>query len=177
MLDFLLILILALLGLLAHVARKRRWLEWILRFVIVAVAVAEGLLLITPLELFISFWAINALVFAVATTFLILFMPVRKGFSWLFTGADLLITGQILLPLIRKNIKAAEYFLSKKIFVPNSFPHLMALFIYVTTFAYLLMSIEPDSFKMPYMPLPIPLMLMQLLSYNGIGLILLSFWV
>jgi len=173
--DFLLILILALLGILAHVARKRRWLEWILRFVIFTVAILEGLLLIAPLELFISPWAINALSAAVLSTLLLLFMPIRRLFSWLFTGLDLLITGQILVPLIKKQVKAAEYFLQSKIFTPSSFPHLMALFIYVTTAAYLLMSIDPDSFKMPYMPLPIPLMLLQLLSYNGIGLILLAF--
>ena len=175
MYDFLLILILAVLGLLAHVARKHRWLEWILRFVIFAVATLEGLLLITPLELFVSSLAINVLISTALISGLILFMPVRGLFSWLFTGIDLVITGQIFVPLIKKQINATQYFLSNKIFVPSSFPHLMALFIFVTTAGYLLMSVEPDGFKMPYMPLPIPLMLLQLLSYNGIGLILLSF--
>jgi hypothetical protein len=128
------------------------------------------------LELFVSNWATSTLTAAVLVTVLILFMPIRRLFSWFFTGIDLLITGGILVPVINKQIKTTEYFLSNKIFVPSSFPHLMALFIYVNTAAYLLMSIEPDAFKMPYMPLPVPLMLLQLLSYNGIGLILLSFF-
>jgi len=51
----------------------------------------------------------------------------------------------------------------------------MALFIYISTAAYLLICIDPETFKMPYMPLPIPLILGQLLSYNGLGLIILSF--
>jgi len=172
--DFILILILAILGLLSHVARKHRWLEWVLRSLILVVAAMEGLLLITPLELFISPWAIGAFTLVVPVTFTLLFEPVRRLFSYLFTAIDLLITGQVLIPLIKKQVKASEYYLQHKIFVPSSFPHLMALFIYVTTFAYLVMNVEPDSFKMPFMPLPIPLMLLQLFSYNGVGLVLLS---
>ncbi len=45
----------------------------------------------------------------------------------------------------------------------------------MNTVAYLLICIDPEGFKMPFMPLPIPLILGQLLSYNGLGLIILSF--
>ncbi len=174
MYDFLLILILAVLGLLAHVARNRRWLEWILRIVICVVGLLEGLLLITPVDLLFSPWVSSVLSVAFVCSLFVLFMPIRRLVSWFCTGLDLIITGQLFMPLIKKNIEAAEYFLTKKIFVPTSFPHLMGLFIYVNTAAYLLMSIDPESFKMPYIPLPIPLVLAQLLSYNGIGLVLLS---
>lgn len=174
MYDFLLILILAVLGLLAHVARNRRWLQWILRIVICIVAFLEGLLLITPVDLFFSPWVSSVLAVAFFCSLLVLLMPVRRLVSWFCTGLDLIVSGQIFVPLIKKNINAAEYFLTKVIYVPSSFPHLMALFIYVNTAAYLLMSIEPQSFQMPYIPLPIPLMIGQLLSYNGLGLVILS---
>ncbi len=76
---------------------------------------AEGiLLLLTPLELFISNWATSALTATVVLTVLILFMPIRRLFSWLFTGIDLLITGRIWAPLIKKQIKAAEYFFEQQ---------------------------------------------------------------
>jgi hypothetical protein len=108
-------------------------------------------------------------------TWLLLFLPIRQLASWLFTSLDLLITGQVLVPLIRKKVKATEYFLCKKIFVPSSFPHLMALFIYVSAAAYLLISIDPEAFKVLCKPLSIPPVLEQFLSCTGIGLILVSF--
>jgi len=174
--DFLLILILAVLGLLAHVAKTRRWLEWVLRSIIVLIVVLEGLSVFSAsADLLFNPWTSAVLTTAMLATFLSLFIPVRHFLSLLFTGLDLLVTGQILLPLIRKKLKASEYFQQKKIFVPDSIPHLIALFIYISTAAYLLLCIDPESFKMPYMPLPIPIVLGQLLSYNGIGLIILSF--
>lgn len=176
MFDFILILILAILGILAHVARTRHWLEIILRGLIVLVALLEGLSIFSATaELFFNSWISSVISSAMLATVLILFIPIRRSFSWVVTALDLFISGQVFVPLIRKKIKAADYFLQRKIFVPQSFPHLMGLFVYISTLAYLLICIDPEGFKAPFMPLPIPLMLGQLLSYNGIGLIVLSF--
>ncbi len=176
MYDFLLILILAALGLLAHVAKTRRWLEWILRSVIVLIALLEGLSVFsTSAELLMNPWTNAVLTWTMVTTLASLLMPVRKVFSLLFSGIDLLFSGQLFVPLIKKNIRVIEHFQQYKVFVPSSIPHLIALFIYISTIAYLLLCIDLEAFKMPYMPLPIPLVLGQLLSYNGIGLIILSF--
>jgi len=174
--DFLLILILAVLGLLAHVAKKQRWLEAVLRGVIILISLLEGLSVFSAsAELFFNPWVSSVLSSCMLSSILILFIPIRRCLSWILTGFNLVITGQILLPLIRKKVRKLEYFSQHKIFVPNSIPHMVASFIYITTAAYLLICIDPEGFKMPYMPLPIPLILGQLFSYNGIGLIILSF--
>jgi len=176
LLDFLLIMILALLGILAHVAQTRRWLEMVLRGLIILVALLEGLSVFSAsAELFFNPWITSVLNSAMLTSILCLFIPIRRCLSWILTLLNLTVTGQIFLPLIRRKLKALEYFSQYKIFVPSSVPHLIALFIYINTAAYLLICIDPEGFKLPYMPLPIPLILGQLLSYNGIGLIILSF--
>ncbi len=182
MYDFLLILIAAILGLLAHLSRNRHWLIWVLKAVIFMTGLLEFVwLTILSLGKYadtpFNSHQIAILMILFSATWLLLFMPVRQLASWLFTGLDLIITGQILVPVIRKKVKAAEYFLRKKVFVPSSFPHLMALFIYITAIAYLLISID-NSMACGGLckALPIPPLLGQFLSLNGIGLILLSFF-
>ncbi|HEY9786489.1 MAG TPA: CPBP family intramembrane glutamic endopeptidase, partial [Candidatus Obscuribacterales bacterium] len=58
---------------------------------------------------------------------------------------------------------------------PTSIPHMVGLFIYVSCAAILLGAIDPDGFQFPGMPLPIPVPLDQLFSYNGLGLVVLAF--
>jgi hypothetical protein len=174
--DFLLILILAILGFLSHVAKKHRWLEIVLRGFIVLIVLLEGFSVFsTSAELFFNPWVSSVLGTAAVASIVILFIHFRRGLSWAFTLLNLFVTGQIFLPLIRKKLKPLEYFSQNKIFVPSSIPHLVSSFIYISTVAYLLICIDPEGFKMPFMPLPIPLVLAQLLSYNGLGLIILSF--
>lgn len=176
MLDFFLILILAVLGILAHVARNKRWLEYILRGLFVLLALLEGISVVSPTaEVFFNPWICSVLGTAMMLSLLSLLKPFRKLLSWFLTFINLTVTGQIFLPLIRKKIKAMDYFIQNKIFVPTSVPHMVSLFIYINTAAYLLICIDPEGLKMPFMPLPIPLVLGQLFSYNGFGLILLSF--
>ncbi len=141
MFDFLLILVLALLGFLAHVAKTRRWLELTLRGVIILVALLEGISVFSAsAELFFNPWISSVLSSAMLISLLILFKPIRRCFSWIFTGLNLLITGQILLPLIRKKLKASEYFAQHKVFVPSSIPpfnRLIHLYEYRCLFTYM----------------------------------------
>ncbi len=176
MYDFLLILILSVLGILAHVAKTRHWLEIVLRSMIILIALLEGLSVFSATaDVLFNPWTSMILTGTMITTFLSLFIHIRRLFSWIFTFLDLTVTAELIRPLIKKTLVAVDYFKSKKIFVPNSVPHLVGLFIYINTAAYLLLCIDPESFKMPYLPLPIPIVLGQLLSYNGIGLVILSF--
>jgi hypothetical protein len=111
-------------------------------------------------------------------TLLLLFIPIRKLVSVVFTGVELLVSGQFLIPLLplfRKVTTFREFWASRCIFVPSSIPHMVALFVYVSTAAFLVASTEPTSFQFPAMPLAIPLPISQLFSYNGLGLVLLAF--
>ena len=66
-------------------------------------------------------------------------------------------------------------FLSERIFVPESIPHMNGLWIYVTCLALLLTHIEPGGLKMPAIMVPIPITFDQLFNYNFLGLIVLAF--
>ncbi len=160
------------LALFAHLANDKPVLQWVLRAIIFGVGLLESLALI-----FCGISDLNAWIVTVAgaTTLLLLFAPVRELASWFFTGLDLIITLQMLVPLIRKKVKPAEYFLSKKIFLSRSLPHLMALTIYIIASFYMLINVGPDGLKLfglPFLNQPIS---EQLLPYSGIALILLSF--
>ena len=177
--DFLLIIIAAVLGLLAHLSRNRYWLAWILRTVIFTAGLCEFSWLFAASLGANGFTdsyppAITILTILFPMTWLLLFMPIRELASGLFTSLDLIITGQVLVPLIRKKVKAADYFAKKKIFIPSSFPHLIALFILITASAYLFISINLPRLQIASLSLSIPLTI-EPLSYGAIVLIILSF--
>jgi hypothetical protein len=129
-------------------------------------------------DLLFNPWASGILLAACIATALLLFIPLRRLVSLLLTAVELIVSGQIflkLLPLIRKLTTWTDFWSARRIFVPSSIPHMVGLFIYISTMAYLLASTDPNTFQMPVMPIPIPLPISQLFSYNGLGLILLSF--
>jgi hypothetical protein len=68
-----------------------------------------------------------------------------------------------------------ESFLAERVFVPDSLPHMNALFLYVTCLAVYLAHTELSGFKMPYMMMPIPVTFDQLFNYNFLGLIIMAF--
>ena len=109
---------------------------------------------------------------------LLLFKPVRKLVSLILTAFDLVISGQVfvpLLPMFRKLTTIKEFLLARTIFDPGSIPHMVALYIYVLTAACLLASTDPGGFNLPAMPFPMPMPISQLISYNGVGLICFPF--
>jgi len=177
--DFFLILTAALLGLLAHLAIKRDWLAWALKTLVFLAGLVESLwLVIASLRSYIGrpcdSLKITILTLLSPATCVILFIQARELVSALCTGLELIITGQILLPLIRKKVKATEYFLRKKIFIPTSFPHFIALFVYISAVAYLLITMNDRRAGLSEL-LPTSPLLERLFSPNGISLILLSF--
>jgi membrane protease YdiL (CAAX protease family) len=181
MYDILLIFIVALLGLLAHVAKNKAWLYWILMAAIFTTGLCEFSWLLTALLRDGDFLDSHSSIITIlkilcAATWILLLTPARELLSWLLTGINLIITGQILVPAIRRKVNAAQYFLRNRIFIASSFPHLMALFVYVTAAAYLLISIYNSEISDTLSrPLPVPPLFNQFFSNNGIGLILLAF--
>jgi len=61
------------------------------------------------------------------------------------------------------------------IFVPTSYPHLVGMFVYITVLGYFLQAVNPLSMDFPAIPIPLPISLSALFSYNGLGLVMLSF--
>jgi hypothetical protein len=177
--DFLILAALGVLGLLAHLATRHRWLEWLLRGLIFTVALFEWLLYsLRPPEIVFNAWASAIFLFICIATPLVLIIIMRRLTSHLLTGADMVISGQVFLPLLpmfRKVSSVQNLVASCRIFVPKSIPHMVGLFLYISTAAYLLSSMDPISFQLPALPIPFPLTIGQLISYNGIGLVLLSF--
>jgi hypothetical protein len=174
--DFIIVIFFATLGILSHIAARKRWLEWLLRIVIFLSFLLDLLSLLShSSELVLSPWAVSVLTAMCAATLLGLFIPFRKLVSIALTAIDLLVSGQVFFWLAKRAVPFKEFFASQRIFVPASIPHMVALFIYVLTAAYLFSGTEPSSFEMPSIPLAIPLPLGQLFSYNGIGLVLLAF--
>lgn len=182
-LDVLTVLACCILGLLAHGARHQAWLGWLLRILIGIFFVVE---LFTCLGLSAAEvsnqpevlagrtqWGLAVMVSVCAATGLVLFSPVRLALSYCLTAVEQLVSGQIFVRLKEKQDVLKGMFASR-IFEPRSMPHLVALWIYITTTCFILSSIDPSTIKLPVLPIPFPMALGQLFSYNGIGLIALS---
>jgi hypothetical protein len=162
------------LGLLAHASRHQTWLGWILR-IIIGIALGAELLSLLGLSLAPDRTDFNIGVLTGTTicTALLLFHMCREGFSHVFTAIDFLVSGQFFYALLKK-IQVRGHYLANKIFVPTSMPHMVALWVFVTSVGFLTGSIDPAGMGLPSMPIPLPVPMDQLLMYNGIGLVLLA---
>ena len=176
--DFFIVCVCAILGLAAHGATRKRWLEWVLRIIIAIFFVGEGLYAAGAnlIEDIASPWNRGILYSVTAFSGLDLVKLFRVGVSAVLTVVEYLIGGQWLISLIRRQPLKP---MAEKVFVVESIPHMVALFIYVQTMGYLLGAINPQEMGMPNIPMPLPLPLLdllgQLFSYNGLGMVILSF--
>jgi membrane protease YdiL (CAAX protease family) len=147
--ELLIIFAIPVLGILSHLAKSHRWLEWVLRTVIVLVAIFEALLSAQVLQakstLVYDNYMVIVLAVASLATLLILFVSARRVLSWILTAINLIITLQIFAPLALKHINSVENFRKKRILVPESLPHIIASFVYITTLAYTLLYIKMHS--------------------------------
>jgi len=175
--DFITVMGCGILGLVAHAGRTRPWLEWVLRFFIAAffgveLLIATGAFI--DLENHTNPWASGVAIGTAIATGFCLFFYGRKLYEIIFSLLENVFSGSILVALYKK-LPVKETISKLRVFIPTSLPHMVALFIYISTFGLLLGAIDPEGIKMPGLPLPIPLPLDQLFSYNGLGLVLLSF--
>ena len=159
-------------------ATRKRWLEWILRCLIAIFFGIEGLATVFSLSLDEAHtpWSTGVFNIMTGTTGLALVRQCRVMISWFLSAVEYVCGGQLLVALIkRKPISLAE----QRIFSPLSVPHMMAFFIYMQAMGYLLGVISPQDMGLPNISMPIPLPLMdflsQLFTYNGLGLVILSF--
>jgi len=171
----------------AHGARKNIWLDAILRALILLAFLVE-LIAIASWDVTdaASQYARSLTVVLAAATALILVLQIRQVISWAFTGLEMLSSGQLFVALVSKNSLAApawskrrrmlaERFQKEKVLVPESMPHVVALWIYVTAACLLLAAVSTSGFDLPALPMPFEVLMDQLVAYNGLGLVLLAF--
>lgn len=174
--DFIIVMGCGILGLMAHGAKTRPWLEWTLRFIIGGTFVGECLLAAGSLiDLGHNPWASGISIGMAVATGVCLASYGRKLYSAVFSFLDSIFSGAIAVALYKK-LPIPDVFAKIHVFLPSSIPHMVGLFIYISTFATLIGAVDPDGMKLPGLPLPIPVPIDQLFSYNGLGLVLLSFF-
>lgn len=174
--DFLTVLGCAIFGLLGHVAIKKRWAEWLLRTVMALTFGGEAAYIagLSNEDRF-NHWNFDVTYGSCAFTGFLLVRQFRRIVSAVLTTIDLFFSKSAWIAAFRNWKDLRTVFVDERIFVATSIPHMVALFVYVQTIAYLLGVMNPLDFALPGMPLPLPVQIDQLLSYNGIGLVLLSF--
>ena len=176
MADFLIILALSIFGLVAHAARNKAWLEWVVRSIIAVTALLDLILLTDATSPYIQEpWQKGIMTGACTLTGLILLQLFRKSLSVTLTLLDVNVSLRLPILCLFRKYSPLQVFELERIFVPASLPHMAGAYIYITVLAYLLSAINLSEFKFPALPIPLPVTLDQLFSYNGLGLVMLSF--
>jgi len=184
-LDLLIVLACCILGLMAHGAGRSSWLGWVLRTIIGIFFVSEVLMclgwsgeeintrvggaILSPAQ-----WGFGITVSLGASTGALLFHQARLALSYVLTVQDRIVSGDLFVAAFKRR-DLLKTLTDAPILVPSSMPHLVAAWIFVTTVCFLLGSIDPASIEVPLLPIPVPVPLEQLLSYNGLGLVALAF--
>ncbi|HEY9683764.1 MAG TPA: CPBP family intramembrane glutamic endopeptidase [Oculatellaceae cyanobacterium] len=174
--ELVIVVIFAILGLMAHGARKHRWLEWFIRVVIFITFGSElfWLFVLTPEERS-NRWLFGVFTVCTLITGLVLLKIAREGMSKVLSAINSLVSGGMIRELLRRSAGVKAVLLTDPIFLPDSIPHLNGLFLYASTILYLLSNMNPGTdMGAPSMPLPIPVDLGSLFNYNWVGLMLLS---
>ena len=175
--DIIVIVIFSVMGLMAHGARKYKWMEWALRTIVGFSFIVElftiGVVYPTSTSP-VSPWAVAVTWAMTILTGIVLFEPCRVGISYVLTVVNQFILGRVFIAIHKKR-DAVRAFIDERIFMPTSIPHLNAFYIYVTVLGSLLASISLENFEMPHIPTPLPVPIDALFSYNFLGLIILSF--
>jgi hypothetical protein len=172
--DFLILLGLCILALIAHAAMRRPWLGWVVRMLIGLALLGEALALWTWLAFGLahSLEFVSVALLALGTA-AVLFERGRVAFSYVFTGLDTIASGQWI-AAIKNHSLLKDCWKANRVFAPNSIPHLAGLWVYLTALWFLLGCIRPANFSLPEIPIPVPIALDQLFVYNGLGLVLLA---
>lgn len=174
--DLMIVIGISILALMGHGARKKRWLEWLVRGIIAFLCFSEANYVLygaTLVERHHAFYY-GAVTGMCVASILALFYIFRLPLSYILTGVQDLVSLNFFASLLKKLRDKGTLLPYEKVFVPSSIPHLVGLFVYISAFGYLLSGIHPSEFDLPGLPIPIPVQLDQLIAYNGLGLVLLS---
>ncbi len=168
--------IFAILGLMAHGARKHKWLEWFIR-VVIFITFGSELFWCSNLreDERANHWLYFTCITCTLLTGLTLIKVARRGVSKALTALNSVISGGMFRELLRRSGGVKDKLLTDPVFIAESIPHLNGLFLYASTILYLLSNMNPaQDMGTPSMPLPMPVELGSLFNYNWLGLMLLS---
>lgn len=173
MTDFFLVSLVSILALLGHGAVKANGLKWLVRIIILCTLLFELSLLAVGANT--TPFANNVLIGMLVATTAILFLPGRKLISKILTPLDGLVSLRFLTGPIRHKMSMIKALNDYILFIPTSFPHLVGMFVYITVLGYFLQNVNPGGLDFPSIPFPLPISISQIFSYNGLGLVMLSF--
>jgi hypothetical protein len=169
------IIVCCILGLMAHGSVKHRWLEWLIRLFIVFFALLYGINLFIPATYAGTPWGYQVNFGMSAFSVLLLLLPFRKVLHRVLTMLDGIGSLRVITGPVRHKMTVMASMVNIPVFVPTSIPHMVGAFVYVTTFGLYLANTDTTAFNMPSIPLPMmPLPIDQLISYNGVGLVVVS---
>lgn len=170
----------AILGLASHGASKHKFWLWVVRIVAIILACFEFISAIAYQETKNIEFGYDPLFLSVITilmcvgTLSSLFIAARKFYSFIFTFFDWIATFQFV-NFVNGKQKFLDSVLNRRIFVPTSIPHMTSLYVYFTSFLYLVGGVNFSGLGLPSLPIPIPIQIDQLFSYNGLSLVFVSF--
>lgn len=174
--DLITIFCCSILGLMAHGARTRKWMEWILRCFILSFCLVAGISYVIGQFAGGATWGYQVSTAMGVMAFGLLFLPVRKLYSRVLTVVDGIASLRVLTGPIRHKMSALAAMVNIQVFQPTSIPHMIGLFCYLATFGlYLSNTNLHTGFEMPGIPLPFAaLPVDQLFWYNFFGLVFVS---
>jgi hypothetical protein len=173
--DLITIFMCSLLGLMAHGARKHKWMEWVLRIFIGTFFIVSGLGTIGASVMGSSSWTYQVNAAMGLACLLLLFKPARAVLSRLLTVLDGIVSLRVITGPLRHKMSVFASMVSIQIFQPASIPHMVGLFCYIATFGMYLANTNLQGFDFPQIPMPmLPLPMDQLFTYNFLGLVIVS---
>lgn len=174
--DVITIFMCSMLGLMAHGARTKKWLEWLLRIFIGCFFFSAGLAYVAGSATDSPSWGYQVSGSMGVACLLLLFLPARKVLSRILTLLDGIVSLRFLTGPARHKMTMMAAMVNIQIFQPQSVPHMVGAFCYIATFGMYLANTNLSSgFQFPQIPLPfVPVPLDQLFWYNFIGLVVVS---
>lgn len=144
-----------------------------MRLIMACVVLFEGLVM--SMQGGLSHWAYWTLIGMQVATLVILMKPGRRLLSLILTPIDGIVSLRVITGPVRHHLSVLKSLMSKVIFIPESIPHMVGMFVYITTFGYFLHALNPVNMQFPAIPMPMPVSISQLFTYNGLGLVMVSF--
>ena len=125
----------------AHAARKRQWLEMVVRAILVmicsvtAITYFGGSIAADKSDAIVQ-WLVGVNGYMALAAFAILFLPVRKVLSRILTIIDGIVSLRVISGPIRHKMKPLDAIVDRIVFIPTSFPHLVGTFLFILVFGF-----------------------------------------
>ena len=176
MAELIIVVIFAIMGLSAHAAKKHKWIEWFIRSLIVLTFLVQATFLIFPNDNGASQNWIYAVDCGCCVVLgMSLFKRCRVLISQFWSAVNSVVSLGMFRRVLQRRVDKTLPLITDPVFVPGSVPHLNGMFLFACSIWWLLTQLNPGSdMQAPAMPIPIPVELPSLFSYNWLGLMLLA---